>query len=37
MEDNELVRKLEEFEKKAKHEIPPCDSESGDYAQMLAN
>ena len=37
MEDNELVRKLEEFEKKAKHEIPPCDSECGDYAQINLN
>ena len=37
MEDNELVKKIEGLQEKAKHEIPPCDSESGDYAQINLN
>lgn len=37
MTDNEIVKKLEEFEEKQKHEIPPCDQESGDYSIIKLN
>ena len=37
MEDNERFKKLEELEEKSKHEIPPCDLETGDYAQIQLN
>ena len=30
--DNAEIEKLEEFEENRKHEIPPCDLESGDYS-----
>lgn len=30
--DKTDIEKLEEFEEKRKHEIPPCDLESGNYS-----
>lgn len=37
MNNEEIAKKLEEFEEKAKHEIPPCDLENDDYAQIKLN
>lgn len=37
MENEDVVKKLKEFEGKAKHEISPCDLGSGDYAQIKLN
>ncbi|WP_191014259.1 hypothetical protein [Treponema zioleckii] len=37
MDNKELVKKLEGFEEDAKHKIPPCDLESGDYVQIKLN
>lgn len=37
MENKEIVEKLEEFEEKAKHKIPPCDLENNDYAYIKLN
>ena len=34
MEDKEFAKKLEEIEEKSKHEIPPCDLQNNDYAQI---
>jgi len=34
VKNKELVKKLEKFEEKAKHEIPPCDLENNDYVQI---
>ena len=31
------IEKLEEFEENRKHEIPPCDLESGDYSVIKLN
>lgn len=31
------IEKLEEFEENRKHEIPPCDEESGDYSVIKLN
>ena len=30
--DNAEIEKLKEFEENRKHEIPPCDLESGNYS-----
>lgn len=35
--DNAEIEKLEEFEENRKHEIPPCDLESGDYSVIKLN
>lgn len=35
--DNVEIEKLEGFEEKRKHEIPPCDSESGNYSVIKLN
>ena len=32
--DNAEIEKLEEFEENRKHEIPPCDLESGNYSVL---
>lgn len=35
--DNAEIEKLEEFEENRKHEIPPCDQESGNYSIIKLN
>ena len=35
--DNAEIEKLKEFEENRKHEIPPCDLESGDYSVIKLN
>lgn len=35
--DNAEIEKLEEFEEKREHEIPPCDLESGNYSVIKLN
>ena len=35
--DNAEIKKLEEFEENRKHEIPPCDLESGNYSVIKLN
>ena len=37
MDDNKIVKKLEDFEEEAKNRIPPSDLESGDYVQVHLN
>ncbi len=37
MTAKEQEKKCEELDEKTKHEISPCDSESGDYAQINLN
>ena len=34
---NAEIEKLEEFEENRKHEIPPCDLESGNYSVIKLN
>ena len=35
--ENKEIEKLDEFEEKAKHDIPPCDLENNDYAHIKLN
>lgn len=37
MNNDEKIKKLEEFDEKNKHEIPPCDQETDDYSIIKLN